>query len=104
MEIDIDPVDDGFLSYCGVKRRRMDNNIWRTDLNSDTSSLPNHFEAMLADYTLATTPTEIDAALSPVGLVLQLLLVDAGRRYKENWRRSLSLQRNQRGLFGATTR
>jgi hypothetical protein len=79
-ENDTDPVDDGFLSYCGIKKRRSNNKIWRIDPNSDTSTLPNHLEAMLADYTLATTPTKIDAAPAPVGLVLQLLLADARQK------------------------
>jgi hypothetical protein len=92
-ETDIDPIDSDFLSFCGIKKRRSNNKIWRIDPNNDTFTLPNHLEAMLADYTLVMTPTEMDAAPAPVGMVLQLLLAETKRR----------VQRNLAGQSGAST-
>ncbi|KAL4782579.1 hypothetical protein BJX76DRAFT_358841 [Aspergillus varians] len=74
------PVDDDFLSFCGIKRRRRNSKIWHIDPKNDAFTLPDYLDAMLADYTLAMTPTGIDAAPAPVGMVLQLLLAETRRK------------------------
>lgn len=80
-ELDDYLVDDDFLSFCGIKRRRGNSSeIWHIDTKNDASTLPDYLEAMLADYTLVMTPTGIDAAPAPVGMVLQLLLAETRRR------------------------
>ncbi|KAL3485648.1 hypothetical protein BJX62DRAFT_242729 [Aspergillus germanicus] len=83
-ETDIDPVNTDFLSFCGIKRRRGNGKIWQPDPNNGPFTLPNHLEAMLADYTLVMTPTEMDAAPAPVGMVLQLLLAETKRMVQTN--------------------
>lgn len=82
-EVDSCPVDEDFLSFCGMKRHRGNSKIWHIDPKHDASTLPVHLEAMLTDYTLAMTPTEIDAAPAPVGMVLQLLLAETRRRVQQ---------------------
>ncbi|KAL3460129.1 hypothetical protein BJX64DRAFT_290610 [Aspergillus heterothallicus] len=85
-ELDDYAVDDDFLSFCGIKRRRWgDSKTWHIDPKNDAFTLPDYLEAMLADYTLAIAPTNIDTAPTPtpapvVGMVLQLLLAETRRK------------------------
>jgi hypothetical protein len=79
---DINPVERDFLSYCGIKWRRGKSKVWRIDTNSDAYTLPDYLDAMLSDYTLAMTPTDIDDGPAPVGMVLQLLLAEARQRIR----------------------
>ncbi|KAI9372622.1 hypothetical protein BJX61DRAFT_542562 [Aspergillus egyptiacus] len=79
-ELDDYPVDDDFLSFCGIKRRRGHSKIRHIDPKNDAFTLLDYLEAMLADYTLAMTPIGIDAVPAPVGMVLQLLLAETRRK------------------------
>ncbi|KAL2861899.1 hypothetical protein BJX68DRAFT_260699 [Aspergillus pseudodeflectus] len=81
---DINPVGRDFLSYYGIKWRRGNSKVWRIDTNNDGYTLPDYLDAMLLDYTLAMTPTDIDVAPVSVGMVLQLLLAEARQKMRIN--------------------
>jgi hypothetical protein len=74
------------LAFCRIIRRRKRNNkIWHTTTDN-LLALPAHFDLLLADYSLALTPTnaananDVVSSRPRIDAILHLLLAHAKRR------------------------